>query len=604
MRKKNRLALWGQCALLLLAVILLLAVFLDRGETVESVPPKISFQGEYRIGSGEWKPLLPNERILLTNGCVTLRGRLYAVGSDGAAPEPLAQGTPVLFYLDHIGAEVFLNGESVRKFNTEDPRYGAGSCGEEWVRYNYDASQTDTWEIVLRNPHRYGNRTSVDEFLGSMLLDTGADAKTYLLVEGTPARSIGFAVLVFAIFILGAALFSAFLRVSEAGFLCQIGLTLFFSGGYLIFDSPNISVWSTSIIWNTTALQLCTMLYTFFLMCLIVRCLPEKRKRAGEIIVAVSGLVSGVLFILAVTKKLLFYDTRLCWAVTQAVCAVLLICCCIGSFKGSGKRRRLLLIFGIAALAALPADILATMHGWWQGALISLVMFLLLFLAALTFTLYIIPINHNAVLREKELENELQKSRVAIIRSQIQPHFLYNTIDSIYHLCEKNPQQAQQTLRDFSEYLRMNLTSLERKAPIPFEAELKHIQTYLALEKMSSDDELNYVFDIETVAFSLPALSVQPLVENAVKHGVGKKAGGGTVTLRTREYADRYEVTVCDDGVGFDPPVTPEDERLHIGIENTRQRLSAICGGTLNITSRPGFGTTAVVTIPKGENET
>lgn len=97
----------------------------------------------------------------------------------------------------------------------------------------------------------------------------------------------------------------------------------------------------------------------------------------------------------------------------------------------------------------------------------------------------------------------------------------------------------------------------------------------------------------------VPALSVQPLAENAVKHGTAKKPGGGTVTIKTREYENDYEIYVIDDGAGFDLSRPPDDERLHLGMENVRKRLKAMCKGTLDVSSAPGKGTTAIISIPK-----
>ena len=101
----------------------------------------------------------------------------------------------------------------------------------------------------------------------------------------------------------------------------------------------------------------------------------------------------------------------------------------------------------------------------------------------------------------------------------------------------------------------------------------------------------------------VPALSVQPLVENAVKHGTAKKSGGGTVNVKICEYDDFYEIYVIDDGVGFDLSQPPDDERLHLGMENVRRRLDAMCGGTLTVSSALGKGTTAVIRIPKKDDE-
>ena len=196
-------------------------------------------------------------------------------------------------------------------------------------------------------------------------------------------------------------------------------------------------------------------------------------------------------------------------------------------------------------------------------------------------------------------EREIAEMRVEIMLTQIQPHFLYNTLDSIYYLCGKEPQKAQKAISDFSEYLRGNLRSLKDSAPVPFSTEREHVEIYLALEKVSSEDTLDYSFDCETEGFLIPSLTVQPLVENAVKHGIGKRHRGGTVTVRTRSVPEGYQVIVEDDGVGFDPTAPLEDDKMHIGLENVRSRLAAMSGGTLEFISAPGQGTRAVITIPK-----
>ncbi len=192
---------------------------------------------------------------------------------------------------------------------------------------------------------------------------------------------------------------------------------------------------------------------------------------------------------------------------------------------------------------------------------------------------------------------EVSESRIAVMVSQIQPHFLFNTLDSIYYLCAEDPQRAQKAIDNFSTYLRANLNSLDQTVPVPIEAELGHVRTYLELEKMSMEDLLDYEIDAAATGFSVPALSVQTLAENAVKHGVGKKVGGGRVVVRTRERNDCYLVSVVDDGVGFDAETV--FGRDHLGIENTRMRLRSMCDGALEITSTPGQGTSAVMTVPK-----
>ena len=195
---------------------------------------------------------------------------------------------------------------------------------------------------------------------------------------------------------------------------------------------------------------------------------------------------------------------------------------------------------------------------------------------------------------------EAEQARVSVMLSQIQPHFMFNVLNTIYHLCEMDAGLAQQAVGDFSEYLRGNIDALRRSGPVPFDVEMKNVRSYLALEKLRFEEELHVVYDIGTTAFMLPVLTVQPMVENAVKHGLCKKRGGGTLAIATRELEDAFEISVTDDGMGFDTGAPQEDDgREHIGILATRQRLHALCGGTLTIASRPGEGTRAVLRIPK-----
>ncbi len=204
--------------------------------------------------------------------------------------------------------------------------------------------------------------------------------------------------------------------------------------------------------------------------------------------------------------------------------------------------------------------------------------------------------------KEEELvqkERKINEMQIRLVISQIQPHFLYNALNSIYYLCEKDPMTAQEAINNFSNYLRGNMDALRSTAPVDFKVELNHVENYLALEKMRFEDELDVVFDIETTDFKIPSLCLQPVVENAVKHGVGKKLDGGTVTIRTKEMSDSYEIIVADDGVGFDLSEKKDDGRSHVGIENVNNRLREMVGGSLRVKSTPGQGTIALIHIPK-----
>lgn len=206
-------------------------------------------------------------------------------------------------------------------------------------------------------------------------------------------------------------------------------------------------------------------------------------------------------------------------------------------------------------------------------------------------------------IRLRELENELTKAQVNAMMSQIQPHFLYNALSTIRALCVKDPQRAREAIDLLSKYLRANMESLSTKESIPITKELEHVDCYLSIEKYRFGDKLNVEYDVKATDFKIPSMTVQTMAENAVKHGLLAKPEGGTLKISTYETEYSYVVDIADDGIGFDTSDGKHEQRIHVGIENSRKRLAAMCGGTLSIGSRVGKGTTVSICIPKNWNE-
>ena len=257
----------------------------------------------------------------------------------------------------------------------------------------------------------------------------------------------------------------------------------------------------------------------------------------------------------------------------------------------------------------IPAVIVASIGVWQGGALAVCALFLFVCVSVIIIRRESKK-SMQAVLEAQRIEAEkqamelkLQESKISIMLSQIQPHFLYNTLNSIYQLCETNPMRARFMVNSFAEYLRNNLSSLDDPGLISFETELAHVNTYLDIERMRFEDTLEIEYDIKCIDFSLPVLTVQPIVENAVKHGTSKKRGGGKVIISTDETEKSYIIKVADTGCGFDPSQPKDDGKQHVGIENVKQRLSNMCEGTLLIESTIGEGTTVTITIPKGSKK-
>ncbi len=216
---------------------------------------------------------------------------------------------------------------------------------------------------------------------------------------------------------------------------------------------------------------------------------------------------------------------------------------------------------------------------------------------ALLFIMVNIQFEHEIKLRRRE--QELAEMRIDMMLSQIQPHFLFNVLTGIRKLCETNPKQAAISIGAFSKFLRTNMESLTDKNPIPFEKELAHTQAYLELEKQRFGDKLAVVYKIEAINFSIPPLTLQPIAENAVRHGLMKKENGGTLKIVSGETDVAFFITVTDDGVGFSESSYKTGDDTHIGIANVRSRLQTLCGGSVKIQSNPGAGTVVTIEIPK-----
>ena len=259
----------------------------------------------------------------------------------------------------------------------------------------------------------------------------------------------------------------------------------------------------------------------------------------------------------------------------------------------------------VIAVIAIVTVILSAVGAWRGGMLLVCALLLIVFISVLTIrremkkSMQAVVEAQRIEAEKQAMELKLQESQISIMLSQIQPHFLYNTLNSIYQLCETNPMRARFMVNSFSEYLRNNLSSLEEQGLIAFETELAHVKTYLDIEKVRFEDTLEIELDIKCIDFALPVLTVQPIVENAVKHGTSKKRGGGRVTISTEEDGESYVIRVSDTGCGFDPEKPKNDGKRHVGIDNVRQRLSNMCKGTLTIESEVGKGTLATIRIPK-----
>ncbi len=201
---------------------------------------------------------------------------------------------------------------------------------------------------------------------------------------------------------------------------------------------------------------------------------------------------------------------------------------------------------------------------------------------------------------------DFKSEEMSVMLSQIKPHFIYNTLNTIQYLCRTDGELAADTIADFSDYLRTNLNFDSNRQVVPFEEELEHINKYLKIEKLRFRHRLMVKYDIQETGFYVPTLSLQPIIENAVKHGISKRLNGGTIIISTFTDDENYIIQIKDNGVGFTEKEVEEKEkntkRKSLGMKNIKNRIENLLDGRLEIESRKERGTTARIYLPIEKN--
>lgn len=606
---------WIAIVILLIALTAATVAAVAQGQSNQAenaIIPDVKFCGEYRIDGGEWQPISNGIHISSTKGNVELKGvfKHYYDGEDLGAVEG---GTVISLYLDHVKATVKDSSGNVWVSDNENTLIGKGSCAETWTQYVFEGEAGDEVTIIIYNPHFYGNERAVDSFLEGMGIYDAGNGGAFSDVDPITICTV-ILLAIFLIILIGAAIFASVLRQKNSREVWLLLLLVIFGGIYFIFSRDKISIWNPSYTLNTIVLGSSMMLYMLTSHAIVASLLSGTARRiaTGAAVLLGVGTIGAILSPLVPSFR--FYNSYPYW-IALAICTSVALTVCIlislfGRKNADGATKKYVFIPALMLLIAFITDATATAFGAWQGGLISIIVLLAIVITSAVTIGRVVPKSIKAVIDAKNIEAErqamemkLQESHISIMLSQIQPHFLYNTLNSIYQLCESNPMLARSMVNSFSEYLRNNLSTLEETGLISFETELSHIKTYLEIEKVRFEDTLEIEYDIQCVDFSLPVLTVQPIVENAVKHGTSKKRGGGKVLISTLADKENYIIKVSDTGCGFDPSKPKNDGKRHVGIENVRQRLSNMCGGSLTIESEVGVGTLATIKIPKGSKQ-
>ena len=569
-------------------------------QSVLPVPLPQSFLGEYSYDQQNWYPIEQTGELSALDGDLYLRGHFERA---------VAEESRLYFFSNHIGIKLTVNGQLCSQdILFEIERYGIklqpSMCSSGWKYYFFpeELPADSLIEIHLKNPHEFGNKSAYQDFLSTLCITPDSSdfmAENLAQVSDFPVI-IGTVLGIVGILLFGSALLMAFLRMPNWISAIRFGLLAVFAAGCFFLDSIDLSFRIENHILTTYGWQICVM-YSIHLLAIMARePMEQKRRKAANVAVAVSAAGNIILILLSFTGMMLMYDTLSYWVMLQWICCPVLAFCCAAELIFGKKGGKIPTALYLLIFLCVPLDSLGVMDSIYSRGTLTKIAVLLFFLCSFLQLSRKLLFDYTASARAQKLEKELEESRIAVMLSQIQPHFIFNVLGTIRGLCREDPQQAWSGLGDFSNYLRGNMNALTSTKSIPFEMELQHIEAYLRLEQMRLGEKLTVEYDIQAKDFSIPPLMLQPLVENAVKHGIFYKAEGGTVIIRSRREASRIILSVEDNGVGFEAAALKMDfdRRQHIGLANVRYRAEKMLGGTLHVDSNRSSGSKVTLEFP------
>lgn len=578
----------GELYPFIFAALLLFIVCRSSIQSPSDVTVIHTLKGEYSQNGGNWTPLDEDAQLSALDGDIFIRGTFK---------EEIPRGTIIQFYMDHIEAVISVNGEEVFVSKAVDKQTAWAMCGTAWRSMESPGITTgDVVEIKLHNPHKFGNREAYSEFLHTLYAGSDTALREMLEKKTFVFRWGGIIVKIISLVLMGVALTFSVMHNEFGKKLKNFGLLVLFAGAYITFDTPNISLWSHIIVFNTHVLCLSIMFVFWELGILIREELNSRVKLAAEIVVITEEIIIAIIILLCLCKVVLLYDVMLLWIVIQMLISLLLFICCMYEIRCRMAGKSRMLYSYMVFLAVIFIDCVNVFFDWWPYGILSKFTFGVLLLIYIGKAVHYISKNYQASVRAEKLEDELKNSRIVLAMSQIRAHFIFNVLNAISGMCKYDPEKADETVVRFSHYLRTNIDILQEDAPVPFSVAMQHLEDYVVLEQIRFGERVKFETDIAIDDFLIPSLVLQPIVENSIKHGLSPKEAGGTVSLRTWAEKENIIISIQDDGVGFDTKAM--SDKSAVGLSNVRFRLKYFMEGKMEIESKLGKGTTVTISIP------
>lgn len=563
-----------------------------------------TFRNRHNDYNDGWTVLIDDSREMLDLPTMAKSGQDGYIVLKKVLPDPIPKYSAIAVRNYHMNMDVLLNGEVIYTYPGDEHLGWVKLISDEWSVINLKSdSSRGILEIKLKNE----SLLPFSGYIGDIYFGDDNSIIQHLRDKGTWAFLSGIIVSIIGAILI--AISWIYRKPTNQKPNSAMGLA-FFCFGLWALNRSKMPFMSTSNILAFYFSLMALMLVPAFVFLYSYYRNTELRNMSLRIC---QGIIIFDVF-LAISSFFIPYDVEflamLAYVLTLAGFVLNGILLYRASFGPRAKYRNKVslmldrteflanMLFPIAGVG----EMLISSHELWTE--VSGFFRVILVGYSAIYMIFVLWRTYLVVQDRVKVSERLQESQLELMMGQIQPHFIFNTLSSIRTLVRIDPDIAYRMLYDFSNYLRANVDNVTNLEGIKFAAEVNHIKSYVNIEKVRFGERLNVEYDIREEGFIVPPLSIQPLVENAIKHGVVKKVEGGTVWLRSYRDDKYFIVEVEDTGIGFNQESASQvfsivdDHDEGIGMESNEVAVEALKDIRKNLDLKDEAGNPIVLSAP------
>ena len=548
-------------------------------------------------GGATWQAISTGEELRKQRSDVAVRGHFNY---------DIMEGWNLNLYFQHMQMELWVNNEFVTSFARDFREIRPEWCTEIWMCFEMpEISTDDLVEFRLYSLHPSGAKMGAyEKALSSIRLGEPFFVYQSITAENALDNNIGLTLMIVGIVLFCIAFVALLMKSPLQRIMMYTALFAVGEGLFWLADAAEITHYvNNSIVFFSVGRYVSRMLCIYVLHATMAELASGKAKFVAQAAAYTNGLLCIGYLILNLAGVVTFCESEQIWYGIEVLLLLVGLGGCLWAFKHVQKSvwPILRLITMGMAFVALLCDFGTLLLGWHTEMELSKWVCGMVAALQAASLLVQLPASYVAIRRAEKLSEELHNSRIVLAMSQIRTHFVFNVLNAISGLCKSEPELADMQIVRFARYLRNNIDIMQEDHPIPFEKELEHMHNYVDLEQLRFGEKIILDENYEYVNFVIPSLVLQPLVENAIKHGLLPKEGDGVIRVSTSRRGNSVLIEIADNGIGFD--TSKSFDKASVGLSNVRFRVERMMNGRMQVESTPGVGTLVRLWLPLGKEE-